>query len=142
MVYALVYKKAMRFHKLISSGLLVAVLLAPVLGMALCATTSSAAKVSCKAHCAMMAHAKQAGVAGTGHHAPAPVKAPCCERKAPTPAVTETAAQIVAPVQIALLDAADASVALRSVAPAARVEIVASPPPLAPPLSLLCTLLI
>ncbi len=49
-------------------------------------------------HCSMNSHRE-----GLGHHAPV---APCCERKAPMPAASEPSAQIVAPVQIALMAAA------------------------------------
>jgi hypothetical protein len=127
----------MRFGKVISSGLLVAVLLAPVLGMAICASASQ--QQACASHCcAMMRHMRGAG---TTHNAPAPAKAPCCERKAPVPSATETAAQIVAPVQIALLPA-DTAVVLISTAHNQRVEIASTPPSLASPLLLLCTLLI
>jgi hypothetical protein len=135
-----VYKLFMRFGKLISWGLLFTVLMAPALGMAICTSASSPAQTACAAHCAMMAHLKQAA-SGAQHQSPAPVKAPCCERKAPVRATTETAAQIVAPVQIALAPA-DSAVVLLTVAPAPRVEIATTPPLLASPLSLLCTLLI
>lgn len=135
-----VYKVIMRFGRLISSGLLLAVLMAPALGMAMCAASSSPAKSACAAHCAMMAHAKGDGVVAP-HQAPAPAKAPCCERKTSAPAATETVAQIVAQVQIALLRN-DASCALVSMVQVRPVEIVATPPQLASPLSLLCTLLI
>lgn len=135
-----VYKLSVRFGKLISWGLLFTVLMAPVLGMAICVSASSPVQTACAAHCAMMAHAKQA-TSGTQHQSPAPMKAPCCERKAPVPTVTETAAQIVAPVQIALIPA-DSAIALLTVAPAVRAEVAATPPLLASPLTLLCTLLI
>ena len=125
----------MRFGKLISSGLLFAVLLAPVLGLAICASVSPSAQHAC---CAMMRHMQGSGAT---HNAPAPAKAPCCERKAPVPSVTETAAQIVAPVQISLLPA-DTAVVPLSTAHAQRVEIASTPPSLASPVSLLCTLLI
>lgn len=131
----LVYKLSMRFGKLISSALLITVLLAPVLGLAMCISTGAPAPSSC-AHCAKMSHMQ-----GTQERSSAPAKAPCCERKAPTPAVTENAAQIVAPVQIALAPA-DTAVALLPASLVAHVEVVATPPPLASPLSLLCTLLI
>ncbi len=116
-------------RRLISSGLLVAVLLAPVLGLA-CASAFTPAKAGCS-HCAMKGHGRQA---------PAPV-APCCGRKAPAPAMNEPSAQIVAPVQIALLPAVAMKATLPS-RPTMRVEVAATPPQLAPPLSLLCTLLI
>jgi len=131
----LVYKRSMRFGKFISSALLFTVLMAPVLGLAMCVSTDAPAPSGC-AHCAKMSHAQSAP-----QHSPAPSKAPCCERKAPTTAVTETAAQIVAPVQIALAPA-DTTVVLLPTTLTAHVELVATPPPLSSPLSLLCTLLI
>ena len=131
----LVYKHSMRLGKLISSALLFTVLMAPVLGLAMCVSTVAPAPSGC-AHCAKMSHSQ-----GAPRQSPAQSKAPCCERKAPTPAVTETAAQIVAPVQIALAPA-DTAVVLLPAALTAHVELVATPPPLASPLSLLCTLLI
>ncbi len=130
-----VYKHSIRFGKLISSALLFTVLMAPVWGLAMCVSTDAPASPGC-AHCAKMSHTQSAP-----QHLPAPSKAPCCERKAAAPAVTETAAQIVAPVQIALAPA-DTTVVLLPAAFTAHVELVATPPPLASPLSLLCTLLI
>jgi hypothetical protein len=115
------------------------VLLAPVLGLAVCASANPSAQQTCASHCcAMMRHMQGSGAT---HNAPAPAKAPCCERKAPVPSVTETAAQIVAPVQISLLPA-DTAVVLLSTVHAQRVEIASTPPSLASPVSLLCTLLI
>lgn len=122
----------MRLRKLIASGLLLAVLMAPALGLALCNSLASAAHSGCM-HCAVVRHRTASG------HAPAPV-APCCERKAPTPALNE-AAQIVAPVQVALMDAASPAAMLLVMA-VPRLKNVNTPPQLAPPLSLLCTFLI
>jgi hypothetical protein len=57
------------------------------------------------------------------------------------PAASEPSAQIVAPVQIALMAAAY-PVAMPAGMPAFGVEKLAAPPLLTPPLLLLCTLLI
>src|ERR1017187_10314351 len=91
----------MQLRRLIVSGLFLAVLMAPALGLALCNLASSAAMSGCS-HCAM-SHA--AGSSSAGQHGPAPQlpASPCCQRKAPMPALGESSAQIVAPVQIALL---------------------------------------
>jgi len=122
---------------LIASWLLVTVLLAPVLGLAVCVSAAPAAKTCGMTHCSMNSHRT-----GMGDHAPAsaPV-APCCARKAPMPGVGEPSAQIVAPVQIALMPAVS-PVAMLPAMPAFRAEKLAAPPPLTPPLLLLCTLLI
>ena len=125
----------MQLRRLIASGLLLTVLLAPVLGLAVCVSRAPAGKACCMAHRAMKSHR-----AGLGDHAPAsaPV-APCCERKAPMPALSDSSAQIVAPVQFALMPAVSAD-AMFPVVPVFRVYSIAAPPSLAPPLSLLCTL--
>src|ERR1019366_109445 len=127
----------MQLRRLIASGLLLTVLLAPVLGLAVCVSPAPAGKACCMAHRAMQSHR-----AGLGDHAPAsaPV-APCCKRKAPMPALSDSSAQIVAPVQVALMPAVSADAMLPAV-PAFRVEQLAAPPSLTPPLLLLCTLLI
>ena len=127
-----VYKRTMRLRGLISCGVLFAVLLAPVLGLAICMSPAGAAKVSCT-HCAM--------AAGSPHRsAPAsdPV-APCCRRNAPVPALSELSAQTIAPVQFALLAAASPD-ALFPALPVHSAEICATPPLLRSPISLLCTL--
>lgn len=130
------YKRFMQLRRLIASGLLLAVLVAPALGLALCGSAGTVAKACC-GHCAM----KTQRTGGAAKHGPAsgPL-APCCQRKASVPAWRE-AAQIVAPVQIALL-AAVSTEAILPTAPTPRVENVAAPPPLTSVLSLLCTLLI
>lgn len=126
----------MQLRRLIASGLLLTVLLAPVLGMALCVSPGTMAKACC-GHCAM----KTQRTGWVAKHGPASAPAaPCCERKTTEPALRE-AAQIVAPVQIALM-AATSPIAMLPAASTHRVENVATPPPLTTVLSLLCTLLI
>jgi hypothetical protein len=134
----------MQLRRLIASGLLLAVLLAPALGLALCNTAAGGAMSSgvpqCS-RCAEMSHATGASTAR--QHGPAsqlPV-APCCQRKASLPAPGESSAVIVAPLQIALLPSVSPVAALAAL-PVVRVESRVSSPPLASPLSLLCTLLI
>lgn len=134
------YNEFMESRGLIASWLLVTVLLAPVLGLAVC-VSFPAATAHCMPGCRycgmqnprMDAHA-------SAPHSSAPI-APCCQRKAPTPAMGESSAQIVAPVQFALMPAA-APVAMLPAIAAIRIEKLAAPPPLNPPLLLLCTLLI
>jgi len=130
----------MQLRRLIASGLLLAVLMAPALGLALCNSAGIAASSGCS-RCAMMNHG--AGSSAARQHGPArqlPV-APCCQRKAPMPALGEFSAQIVAPLQIALLPSVSPVAALPA-HPLLRVDdLVAAPPP-ASPLLLLCTLLI
>jgi len=131
----------MRLRRLISSGLLLTVLMAPVLGLAICASATPSAKARCAAHCAMMGQTQQARLGTASRHEQAPVPAaPCCERKAPVPVVSQPSAPIVSPVQIALMPAASA-VGLLAAVHVRRVETAVTPP-LASPLSLLCTLLI
>ena len=126
----------MQLRRLIASGLLLTVLLAPVLGLAVCVAPAPASKACCMAHREMKSH--RAGLGDAPASAPV---APCCERKAPMPALGEQSAQIVAPVQIGLMPAAS-PVAMLPATPAFRVEKLAAPPSLTPPLLLLCTLLI
>jgi hypothetical protein len=116
----------MQMRRFVASGMLFAVLLAPALGLALC----QAAPASTHSGCAMCAKMQE-----PAHSAPA---APCCQRKAPMPALGESSAQVVPAVQVALLHA-PAPVALPAAAPARRMEAEAAPPP-ASPLTLLCTL--
>jgi hypothetical protein len=131
-----VYKEIMKSRALIASWLLVTVLLAPVPGLAMCVSAAPASMADC-AHCATHSHR-----AGLSDPAPASAPAaPCCESKAPIPKVGEMSAQIVAPVQIALMPAA-APVAMLPATAALRVEKQAAPPHPFPPLLLLCTLLI
>src|ERR1019366_8829173 len=101
----------MQLRRLIASGLLLTVLFAPVLGLAVCVSPAPAGKACCMAHRAMKSHR-----AGLGASAPV---APCCERKAPMPALGEQSAQIVAPVQIGLMHAAS-PVAMLPATPAFR----------------------
>jgi len=121
----------------IASWLLVTVLLAPVLGLAVCVSAAPAAMPCCMAHRGMTSQRT-----GLGDHSPAsaPV-APCCQRKAATPALGESSAQIVAPVQIGLMPAVSPA-AMLPVSAAILAEKLAAPPHLSPPLLLLCTLLI
>jgi hypothetical protein len=128
----------MQLRRLIASGLLLTVLLAPVLGMALCVSPGTMVKAHCE-HCAMKAQ-PTGWSAGLGRGPASAPEAPCCERKKAGPALRE-AAQIVAPVQIALM-AAVSPVAMLPIAPTTRVEMMATPPLLTSVLSLLCTLLI
>jgi len=121
-----------------SLGLLFTVLLAPVLSFAIWGFAATAAKSGCS-HCAMMKSAQLAGT-GSSKHGQAPA-APCCERSAPVPLVSGLSAQIVVPMQVALMPTASV-VAYLVVTAAPRVETVATPPQLKSPLSLLCTLLI
>jgi len=134
----------MQLRRLIASGLLLAVLMAPALGLALCNMVGSSTMVTGMSHCphcASMNHAS--GVSTARQHGPAsPLPAaPCCQRKAPMPAPGESSAQIVAPLQIALLPSVSPVAALPAL-PLRRVENHVTAPPLASPLSLLCTLLI
>jgi len=134
----------MRLPKLIASGLLLTVLLSPVLGLAVCASRTAAIRTHCAGHCTMHRPVRRASPAASLPHGSAPATAPvapCCEREIPMPAPTETSAQIVAPLQIALLPAASLNPTLPA-APAFRLARATAPPALAPPLSLLCTLLI
>lgn len=136
--------ESMRLPRLIASGLLFTVLLSPVLGLALCASRTAAAKGHCTGHCPMHCPLRRPGAATGLPRGSAPATAPvapCCERETPMPASTETSAQIVAPVQIALLPAATLNPRLPA-APAFRLARAAAAPALAPPFSLLCTLLI
>lgn len=134
----------MQLRRLIASGLLLAVLLAPALGLALCNMAAGGTMSSSMSHCsrcAGMSHAP--GASSAGQHGPAspiPV-APCCQRKAPLPGAVESPAVIVAPLQIALLPSVSPVAALPAL-PVVRVESRVSAPPSASPLSLLCTLLI
>ncbi|HVJ05774.1 MAG TPA: hypothetical protein VM578_08885 [Candidatus Saccharimonadales bacterium] len=92
----------------------------------------------------MNRHALPEGWSAGLPQSPAPVStpaAPCCERKAPAQSVKNTSAQIVAPVQIALMPAAAPDAILPAIAES-HLSAVATPPALASPLSLLCTLLI
>jgi hypothetical protein len=132
----------MQLRRLIASGLLLAVLLAPALGLALCnGAGSTAMSMSHCSHCAKLDHA--AGASSASHPGPAsqlPV-APCGQRKASLPALGESAAQIVAPMQIALLPSVSPVAALPAL-PILHVDSRVSAPPPASPLLLLCTLLI
>jgi len=142
----------MRLRGLISAGLLFTVLFAPMLGLAICASAGSAAAMGGCAHCAAraMKGPGEGWAAGLPDNLqtnlqtrPLPVQgpvAPCCQRKAPTPAIKDSSAQIVAPVQLALMAAAS-PVTMLTARPTPRLESVVAPPVLASPLSLLCTLL-
>ena len=121
----------MQLRRLIASGLLLSVLLAPALGLALCVSPASAVRACCAGHCTMNRPAQRRGQAA----------APCRRRQAPMPAFSESSARIVAPVQIASLAAASSN-AMLPAAPVLGVRRVTAPPALAPPLSLLCTFLI
>jgi hypothetical protein len=131
----------MQLSMLKSYGMLLTVLLAPILGLAVCASAGSTAKSCCAAHCAMKNHhSSNAGTAFKAQHGQAPVS-PCCDRQAPQPVPSESSAQIVTPVQLALLPTVF-PVALQPWTATLRLDRVAKHPSLAPPLSLLCTLLI
>lgn len=142
----------MQLRRLISAGLLFTVLVAPVLGLAICASGGSAGMddcAQCAAHAmkgrgegwtASLPHNPQTNLQTKPAPLPGPV-APCCQRKAPTPAIKDSNAQIVAPVQIALMAAASPDTML-TLRPAPRLKNAVAPPSLASPLSLLCTLLI
>jgi hypothetical protein len=131
----------MQLRRLIASGLLLAVFMAPALGLALCNTAAAAPANSGCSRCAMANHA--AGLGATLQPSPAPQLpvAPCCQRKAPLPALGETSAQVVSPLQIALLPSAS-PVASLPARPVVHVESLVPPPLMASPLSLLCSLLI
>lgn len=129
----------MQLRRLIASGLLLAVLMAPALGLALCNIAASTSVPHC-ARCAGMEHASGMSTARQhGPAAPLPV-APCCQHT-PMPAPGESSAQIVAPLQIALLPSVSPVAALPAMLVVGTERRVSSPP-LATSLSLLCTLLI
>jgi hypothetical protein len=130
----------MQLRRLIVYGLLFAVLMAPALGLALCNSAGVATNSGCS-HCARMNQAAGLNSARQPGSAPQLPVAPCCQRKAPTPALGEASAQIVVPLQIALLPSASPVAAL-PVLPVLRVESGVPSPPPASPLLLLCTLLI
>jgi hypothetical protein len=134
----------MQLRRLIASGLLLAVLLAPALGLALCNGAASTAMSGSMSHCSRCAKLDHAsGASSASHPGPAsqlPV-APCCQRKASLPALGESAAQVVAPMQIALLPSVSPVAALPAL-PVLRVDNRVSTPLPSSPLLLLCTLLI
>lgn len=136
--FSVYVQRSMQMRRLIASGLLFAVLMAPAWGIALCKSAPPA--ISGCAHCAAMQH--RSGSLAAGRHAPAsslPVAPCCCQRKAPLPALAESSERVMAPMQLALLSAGPAVAALPAAA-VRRVESLAAPPPLASPLVLLCTL--
>jgi hypothetical protein len=135
-----VYKRPMHLRRLISSGLLLAVLLAPVLGVAACMSASVTTKSRCAAHCAMKhSHPGEGNWSHAGlQHRPAPTS-PCCERKLPTPILNESSAQVVAPVQLVLMPAVSVITTPTATAKFRRAHM-GTPPRFADPFSLLCTL--
>lgn len=134
----LVYKGIMQLRRLIVSGLLLAVLMAPALGLALCDMAASPAMSHCS-HCAGMSHFSGASSARQNGPASQLPAAPCCRRQAPLPTLGESSAVVVAPMQIAFLPSASPVAALPA-PPVASAESLVSSARLASPLSLLCTL--
>jgi len=124
----------MQLRRLIASGLLLAVFMAPAMGFALVCGAGIHAQPACPL-CTGMSHM-------TMHpgHARMPAQTPpCCQKRAPMPAQAEASAPPVTPVQLGWLPATSLEAAPGSL-PASRALQALSPPSAAPPLELLCTL--